>query len=91
MSGTIQNELREFIIENFLFGDTSRQIDDSMSLIENDLIDSTGVLELVAFLEERFCFGVADNEIVPDNLDSIARIANYVSLKVGASRHVSVA
>jgi acyl carrier protein len=81
MSGNIQNELRAFIIENFLFGDTSRQIDDTTSLIENDLVDSPGILELVAFLEERFSFTVADNEIVPDNLDSIGRIAAYVSAK----------
>jgi acyl carrier protein len=81
MSESVQCELRAFIIENFLFGDTSREIEETTSLIENDLIDSTGILELVSFLEERYGFIVADSEIVPDNLDTIASITAYVSSK----------
>lgn len=81
MSPSIEIQLREFIVENFLFGDTSRPVTASMSLIENDLIDSTGILELVAFMEERFGFTVADHEIVPDNLDSLDKITAYVSAK----------
>jgi acyl carrier protein len=78
MTDAVKIQIRAFIVENFLFGDDSRPLDDAMSLIENDVVDSTGVLELVAFLEERFGIAVADADIVPANLDSIARIAAYV-------------
>jgi acyl carrier protein len=91
MSIEIENQVREFIVENFLFGDSSRQLDVRTSLIDNDLVDSTGILELVAFIEERFEVSVADNEIVPDNLDSIARIAAYVASKQGVASSVRAA
>lgn len=73
--------VKAFIIENFLFGDESAAPDDDASLIENDVIDSTGVLELVAFVEERYGITMSDSEIVPANLDSIARIAAFVDGK----------
>ncbi|HSP26379.1 MAG TPA: acyl carrier protein [Saliniramus sp.] len=85
MTMLVETQVRDFIIENFLFGDDSRAIDAATSLIENDLVDSTGILELVAFVEERFGISVADNEIVPDNFDSLARITAYVSAKTAAS------
>jgi len=81
MTTVVEKQVRDFIIENFLFGDDSRPIDPTTSLIENDLVDSTGILELVAFVEERFGISVADQEIVPDNFDSLARITDYVSAK----------
>jgi acyl carrier protein len=81
MSDDIKNEIRAFIIENFLFGDESQPLGDDLSLIENDMIDSTGILELVSFLEERFGISPADAEIVPANLDSVARIAAFVARK----------
>lgn len=79
MADTIETDLRNFIIENFLFGDNSRAIAGSDSLIQNDLMDSTGILELVAFLEDHFGISVADDDIVPENLDSIDRITAYVA------------
>lgn len=78
-------EIRAFIVENFLFGDENHPLDENTSLIENDLIDSTGILELVTFLEERFGVTVADADIVPANLDSIARIASYLGSKGAAA------
>jgi acyl carrier protein len=81
MSDDIKKEVRSFIIENFLFGDDAYPLEDSLSLIENDLIDSTGILELVSFLEERFGVALSDAEIVPDNLDSLDRIAAFVTRK----------
>ena len=84
MTMPVETQVRDFIIENFLFGDDSRAIDASTSLIENDLVDSTGILELVAFVEEQFGISVADNEIVPDNFDSLARITAYVAAKTAA-------
>ncbi|MGE3146297.1 MAG: acyl carrier protein [Pseudorhodoplanes sp.] len=89
MPDTVKTELRAFIVENFLFGDDSHPLDHSMSLIENDLIDSTGILELVSFLEERYGIAVADADIVPANLDSIERIAAYVAGKQPAQRMAS--
>lgn len=73
--------IRTFIIENFLFGDASPMPDDAGSLIENEILDSTGVLELVAFIEDTFDFTMADDEIVPANLDSVAKIADFVLSK----------
>jgi len=73
--------IRAFIIENFLFGDGSSMPDDKGSLIENEILDSTGVLELVAFIEDTYDFTMADDEIVPANLDSVFKIAYFVMSK----------
>lgn len=81
MNQTISAQIRTFIVDNFLFGDDGYPLTDDMSLIDNDLVDSTGILEIVSFLEERFGMSVADAEIVPANLDSIARITAYVASK----------
>ena len=81
MTATIKNDVRDFVVENFLFGDASQAPADDASLIENDVIDSTGVLELVAFIEERFGVVMADADIVPANLDSLDRIAAFVTAK----------
>lgn len=78
MTDTIKNDVRAFIVENFLFGDASQAPADADSLIENDVVDSTGILELVAFIEERFSITMADADIVPANLDSLERITAYV-------------
>jgi acyl carrier protein len=77
----IKDTIRSFIIENFLFGDTSQPIADGTSLIDNGYVDSTGVLELVFHIEQSFGIKVADNEIVPANLDSVGAIAAYVERK----------
>ena len=81
MTGDTQATIRAFIVENFLFGDESHPLPSDLSLIDNDLIDSTGVLELVGFLEERFAIKVADADIVPANLDTIERIAGFIRRK----------
>ena len=84
MSGTVEKDIREFILENFLFGDDSRLPGATESLLEADLIDSTGILELVAFLEQHFGLTIADAEIIPANLDSIASICAFVASKSAA-------
>jgi len=85
MSDAIKNEVRAFIVENFLFGDATQAPADDASLIENDVIDSTGVLELVAFVEDRFGLTMSDADIVPANLDSLERIAAFVAAKSPAA------
>ncbi len=84
MSDETRTTIRTFIVENFLFGDDSQPLSADLSLIDNDLIDSTGILELVGFLEERFAITVADADIVPANLDTIERIAGFIARKQAA-------
>ncbi|WP_336813292.1 acyl carrier protein [Bosea sp. MMO-172] len=81
MTDTIKDAVKAFVIENFLFGDTSNPLADTDSLIENGIIDSTGVLELVAFIEDRYGITVADADIMPANLDSLARITAFIASK----------
>ena len=85
MTDTTKDAIRAFIIDNFLFGDTSQEITDGMSLIENNLVDSTGVLELVFFLESSFGISVRDTEVVPENLDSIGAMAAFIESKKRAA------
>lgn len=78
---SVEHEVRKFIIESFLFGQDDPDLNETASLLEKGVIDSTGVLELVGFLEKRFGIKVADEEFVPENLDTIARIARLVERK----------
>ena len=72
--------IREFIVENFLFGEGNGLPDDT-SFLDEGIIDSTGILELVAFLEEVFGIEVEDEELISENLDSIANIVQYLTTK----------
>ena len=81
MTDPIKDSIRAFIIDSFLFGDTSQVIADDMSLIDNNLVDSTGVLELVFFLESTFGISVKDTEVIPQNLDSIGAMAAFIESK----------
>jgi acyl carrier protein len=77
----IEQKIRQFITDNFLFREDRASLTDAESLLEAGVIDSTGVLELIAFLESEFGLAVDDAEIVPENLDSISRIVGYVKGK----------
>lgn len=77
----IESEIHNFVLTNFLFGQ-SLNLQPGDSLLEKGVIDSTGVLELVAFLEETYDFKVEDDEVIPDNLDSTRSIAVYVEKKL---------
>jgi acyl carrier protein len=79
-----RQEIRQFIIQNFLFGQ-GQDLGDGSSFLENGIIDSTGVLELVAHLEEVYDVKVQDDELVPDNLDSIDAIVAYLARKLNSS------
>lgn len=85
MTDTIETRIRDFIEENFLFREDRAAIGATDSLLEAGLVDSTGVLELVAFLEDTFGIVVADAEMIPENLDSIAALAAFAARKTAAS------
>ena len=85
MESSVGSQVRSFVVANYLFGDDARMPADDDSLIEGGVIDSTGVLELIEFLEETFDISVAESETVPQNLGSISGIEAYVARKLGAS------
>ena len=86
----IEPALRGFIIENFLFRDgAAESLSDTTSFLETGLIDSTGVLELIFFLEKKFGIKVADAEMLPENLDSIQQLGSFVRRKLDAQRAVA--
>lgn len=81
--------VRAFIVDNLLFGDDSGLADDTHFLAEG-IVDSTGFLELVLFLEETFEISVEDAEMIPENLDSLDLIEAYLGRKLGEGRAASV-
>jgi acyl carrier protein len=78
----VQTRVRQFIIKNFYISDPAEVADDTL-LVTSGLVDSTGMLEIVAFLEAEFAIRIADHETTPENLESVARIAAFVILKLG--------
>lgn len=80
---TISSIIRTYILENFLFTDDESELDSNASFLENGIIDSTGVLEIILFLEQQFGIRIKDEEMVPNNLDSVANIVNFVEMKQG--------
>jgi acyl carrier protein len=74
----VRTEIFDFVVENYLFGDLSAAPGDDDSLVERGIIDSTGVLELVEFLESHFGIEVTEMETVPENLDSISNLTKFV-------------
>jgi len=78
----VREELRRFIIDNFLFGVEDSQFSDDDSFLEKGLIDSTGVLELVAFIEEQYGIRFQDDEIIPENLDSVNKLIQFLNKKL---------
>lgn len=80
-----ETKIRAFIAENFLFREDLEALSETESLLDAGLIDSTGVLELVAFLETTFPIAIEDADIVPENLDSIKSIVAYVERKLSVN------
>jgi acyl carrier protein len=73
-------QIKAFIINNFLFGDAG-ELTDATSLLDAGIIDSTGILEIVQFVEETFKIIIDDEELLPENLDSVDSIATFVARK----------
>lgn len=84
MSGDLKEKLRGFILENFLVSGDGRALDDQQSLLDTGVVDSTGVLEMVQFLEQEFGVRVGDEELIPENLDSVANLERFIQSKLAA-------
>ncbi len=72
--------VHEFIVENFLFGD-GEQLTNEISFLDSGIIDSTGILELITFLEETYNIKIEDDELIPENLDSLNNVAKFLGQK----------
>ena len=79
---SIENKVKEYILENYLFTDDMSALGNGDSFIEMGIIDSTGILEVIFFLEEAFAIAVDDDEMVPENFDSVNNIAAFVNKKI---------
>jgi acyl carrier protein len=86
---SIRQDVRTFIISNFMFGQGGDGLTDDQSFLETGVIDSTGVLELIAFLEQQFGISVEDQEVVPSNLDSVSQLVTFVQRKKGQGAQVA--
>jgi acyl carrier protein len=80
----MREKIRAFVIENFLFGN-DEGLNDDTSFLDEGIIDSTGILELVSFVEEEFSISVEDEELVPENLDSINNVVAYLGRKIDSA------
>jgi len=78
----IELQIRSFIIENFLFGETDCKLSNDDSLLDQGIIDSTGVLELVMFIESTYGIAIMDDELVPANLDSVNSLVRFITRKI---------
>ncbi|MDT8340390.1 MAG: acyl carrier protein [Longimicrobiales bacterium] len=78
---SIETRLRRYILENFLFTEDEEALSNSDSFLERGIVDSTGIMEVIFFVEEEFGFSVEDEEMVPENLDSIDALVAFVGRK----------
>lgn len=80
---SIEETIRNFIVENFIFEPGQGNFDNTQSFLETGIIDSTGMLELVSFIEETYNIKMGDSELIPDNLDSVNNVVGYIGRKLG--------
>ena len=78
----ITQEIRAFVVDNFLFGEENGHFSNSDSFLDKGLIDSMGILTLVEFVRDKYSIAIADEELVPDHWDSVERIAAFVQAKL---------
>ena len=77
-----KEKVRNFIIENFMFGREDATLNDEDPFIDEGIIDSTGFLEIIGFIQDEFSFEVSDKELIPDNFDSVNKLVAYIGRKV---------
>jgi acyl carrier protein len=82
---TLRAEIRRFVLNELLMGDAQSVVGDGESFLETGAIDSTGVLEVVMFVEQQYELSVLDREMIPENLDSIDRLVQFVLRKKNAA------
>jgi len=78
----IENKVRDFILENYLFTDKQSELNNEDSFLEKGIIDSTGILEVIYFIEDEYSIKVEDEEMIPENLDSVNNIVNFIKNKI---------
>lgn len=78
---SVESRVRSYVLENYLFTDDQSELDSNDSFLEKGIIDSTGILEIILFLEEEFAIKVADHEMVPEYLDSVVNIVSLIEKK----------
>lgn len=81
MQSQFAEQVRTFVVATFLLGEGARLRDDD-SFLEQGVIDSTGVLELISWIEETYGVEVVDGELVPENFDSVDNVAAYLGAKL---------
>lgn len=81
---SIEQQVRDYILENYLFTDDQAALNNADSFLETGILDSTGILEVIYFIEEDFGIKVEDDEMIPENLDSVDHIVAFVSRKQAA-------
>jgi len=81
----VKDEIRRYIDDNFIMGTRDAPLADTDSFLEHHVLDSTGFLELIAFLEERYGIRVADDEMLPENLDSLDSVERFLQRKRSAA------
>jgi acyl carrier protein len=79
----VEAQIRRYVAQNLLFSDNGFEYEDDDSFLQEGIVDSVGVLELVLFVEETFNLTVDDQDITPDNFDSVSKLANYIRKKSG--------
>jgi len=77
----MKDKLRLYILENFLFTDDQSELKDDDSFMDQGIMDSTGILELIFFIEDEFSVKVENEEMIPENLDSVNRVVNFINKK----------
>jgi len=77
--------LRKFIFDNYIFTTDNSLLDNDDSFLEKSIIDSTGMLELIAFIDDEFGITIEDEELTPDNLDSVNKVASFIQRKRAAA------
>lgn len=82
---SVEDKVRNYILENFLFTDDQAALNSADSFLQQGILDSTGILEVIFFLEDEFGIKVEDNEMVPENLDSVNNIVAFVGSKAEAA------
>jgi len=79
-----KTSVRTFILENYLFTEDPSQLSDSTSFLQEGILDSMGILELITYIEEEFSLKILESEMIPDNLDSVANVVGFIQTKLAA-------